>query len=60
MAKKSEEELKQAKDKQEFGLHVSVIQFQDGLPLADARAKAWAEGRPGLRDRMGLDAVQEA
>ena len=40
------------KAKREFNTHVSVIQFQEGLPVADARATAWAEGPLGLAKRL--------
>ncbi len=54
-----EQRKKQMKeDKKTYNLHVEVIQFQDKLPLPDARVKAWLEGKPGLGTRLAKAASQ--
>lgn len=43
--------------KKDFLLHVGLIERQDGLAIADARATAYVEGQGGLSKRLGQKAL---
>lgn len=43
--------------KKDFLLHVGLVERQDGLAIADARATAYAEGTTGLSKRLGQKAL---
>ena len=43
----------QRQDKDDFALHVLLIQRAESVTTTKARFMAWAEGRDGLNKRLG-------
>lgn len=41
------------KEKQDFNLHIGLIQRETGCSATEAKFRAWVEGKTGLAKRLG-------